>query len=223
MKKSTIFFDLDGTLVNTEEGVGKSLWYLMEKYGLDKPDRDSIRRFIGPLVPDALEKEYGFSKEEARKADFVFREYYETTGLFECELFPGVEKCLKALKEKGYRLIVTSSKEQLPCRQILERLGVAQYFDMIVGARLKENIGTKVEVLRDAMKSLGISNKEEVVLIGDSRYDAIGAKEAGIACIGVSYGFEEDFGQMRQAGVTEIFDTLEEVVDYLERSAKDEH
>ena len=208
MKKSTIFFDLDGTLVNTEEGVGKSLWYLMEKYGLDKPDRDSIRRFIGPLVPDALRKEYGFSEEEARKADFVFREYYETTGLFECELFPGVEKCLKALKEKGYRLIVTSSKEQLPCRQILERLGVAQYFDMIVGARLKENIGTKVEVLRDAMKSLGISNKEEVVLI---------------ACIGVSYGFEEDFGQMRQAGVTEIFDTLEEVVDYLERSAKDEH
>ena len=117
MKKSTIFFDLDGTLVNTEEGVGKSLWYLMEKYGLDKPDRDSIRRFIGPLVPDALRKEYGFSEEEARKADFVFREYYETTGLFECELFPGVEKCLKALKEKGYRLPEGSRKQSPSCQK----------------------------------------------------------------------------------------------------------
>lgn len=219
MKKTTILFDLDGTLVNTEEGVAKSLRYASEKYGIPEPDNAMIRRFIGPLLADSFQKEYGLSEEEAKEADLVFRERYETIGLFECELFPGVEESLKSLKEKGYRISVASSKEEVPCRRILERLGIAKYFDLICGARLKEDIGTKVEVLKDALKRLGISDKKEVVLIGDSRYDARGAREAGIDCIGVSYGFEEDFNEMRKAGVIEIFDTLAEVIEYLERSA----
>lgn len=215
MKKTTVLFDLDGTLVDTEEGVARSLRYAMDKLGMEPPDADTIRRFIGPLVPDSFQREYGFSEERAKNADSIFRERYETIGLFECRLFPGVEDALKALKEKGWRISVASSKEEEPCRQILEKFHVAQYFDLICGARLKEDIGTKIEVLRDAMKRLGISDKEEVVLVGDSRYDARGAQELGIGCIGVSYGFEEDFGEMRKAGVTEIFDTLDEVVKYL--------
>lgn len=217
MKKTTILFDLDGTLVNTEEGVAKSLRYASEKYGIPEPDRAQVRRFIGPLLEESFQREYGLSEEEAKKADLIFRERYETIGLFECELFPGVEEALKSLKEKGYQISVASSKEEVPCCRILERLGIAQYFDVICGARLKENIGTKIEVLRDALKRLGISDKSQVVLIGDSRYDARGAREAGIDCIGVSYGFETDFDEMRKAGVTEIFDTLPEVAAYLEK------
>ncbi|GFI32745.1 5'-nucleotidase [Lachnospiraceae bacterium] len=216
MKRTTILFDLDGTLVNTEEGVDKSVRYTLEKYGMGAPDRDTIRRFIGPLLIDSFQREYGFSREKAKEADMIFRERYETIGLFECELFPGVEEALKALKEKGYQISVASSKEEVPCRRILERLGIAQYFDLICGARVKENIGEKVEVLNDALKRLGISDKKEAVLIGDSRYDARGAREAGIDCIGVSYGFEEDLEEMRGAGVMEIFDSLAEVVEYLE-------
>ncbi len=223
MEKKTILFDLDGTLVDTEEGVAKSLCYAMDKLGMEHPDTDTVRRFIGPLLQDSFQREYGFTEERAKEADLIFRERYETIGLFECSLFPGVEEALKALKGKGYRISVASSKEEEPCRQILEKVHVAQYFDLICGARLKEDIGTKIEVLRDAMKRLGITDKEEVVLIGDSRYDARGAQELGIDCIGVSYGFEEDFGEMRKAGVTEIFDTLEEVVAYLGRSAANEH
>lgn len=216
MKKTTILFDLDGTLVNTEEGVDKSVRYTLEKYGMEAPDRDTIRRFIGPLLADSFQREYGFSEEKAREADMIFRERYETIGLFECELFPGVEEALKTLKDKGYRLSVASSKEEVPCRRILERLGIARYFDLICGARVKENIGEKVEVLNDAIKRLGISDKKEAVLIGDSRYDARGAGEAGIDCVGVSYGFEEDLEEMRKAGVMEIFDSLTEVIEYLE-------
>lgn len=217
MKKATILFDLDGTLVNTEEGVDKSVRYALEKYGMEAPDKDTVRRFIGPLLADSFQREYGFSKEKAQEADLIFRERYETIGLFECELFPGVKEALQVLKEKGYQLGVASSKEEAPCCRILERLGVAHYFDLICGARLKENIGEKVEVLNDAVKRLGISDKREAVLIGDSRYDARGAREAGIDCIGVSYGFEEDLEEMRKAGVMEIFDSLAEVIEYLER------
>ncbi|TGY97678.1 HAD family hydrolase [Petralouisia muris] len=216
MKKTTILFDLDGTLVNTEEGVDKSVRYTLEKYGMKEPDRNTVRRFIGPLLVDSFQREYGFSREKAEEADLIFRERYETIGLFECELFPGVKEALKILKEKGYKISVASSKEEVPCQRILERLGIAEYFDLICGARLKENIGEKAEVLNDALKRLGISDKKEAVLIGDSRYDARGAKEAGIDCIGVSYGFEEDLEEMRKAGVKEIFDTLAQVIEYLE-------
>ncbi len=216
MKKTTILFDLDGTLVNTEEGVDKSVRYTLEKYGMKEPDRNTVRRFIGPLLVDSFQREYGFSREKAEEADLIFRERYETIGLFECELFHGVKEALKILKEKGYKISVASSKEEVPCQRILERLGIAEYFDLICGARLKENIGEKAEVLNDALKRLGISDKKEAVLIGDSRYDARGAKEAGIDCIGVSYGFEEDLEEMRKAGVKEIFDTLAQVIEYLE-------
>ncbi len=216
MKKTTILFDLDGTLVNTEEGVDKSVRYTLEKYGMKEPDRNTVRRFIGPLLVDSFQREYGFSREKAEEADLIFRERYETIGLFECELFHGVKEALKILKEKGYKISVASSQEEVPCQRILERLGIAEYFDLICGARLKENIGEKAEVLNDALKRLGISDKKEAVLIGDSRYDARGAKEAGIDCIGVSYGFEEDLEEMRKAGVKEIFDTLAQVIEYLE-------
>ena len=91
MKKTTILFDLDGTLVNTEEGVAKSLRYASEKYGIPEPDRAQVRRFIGPLLEESFQREYGLSEEEAKKADLIFRERYETIGLFECELFPGVD------------------------------------------------------------------------------------------------------------------------------------
>ena len=85
MKKTTILFDLDGTLVNTEEGVAKSLRYASEKYGIPEPDRAQVRRFIGPLLEESFQREYGLSEEEAKKADLIFRERYETIGLFECE------------------------------------------------------------------------------------------------------------------------------------------
>lgn len=217
MKKTTILFDLDGTLVNTEEGVSKSVRYALEKYGIRETDRNTLKRFIGPPLIDSFQREYGFSEEKAREADAFFRERYETTGVYECALYPDVEETLKTLQKKGYHISVASSKQEEACRLILEHFKVAQYFDLIGGARMNGKISTKIQVLEDVLARLDISNREEVVLIGDTRYDALGAKEAGIDCIGVTYGFEQDFGEMRKAGVVEIFDTLQEAVACLEQ------
>ncbi len=214
-RKTTILFDLDGTLVNTEEGITKCVRHALAHFGMQETDRKKLQRFIGPPLEDSFRREYGFGAEQAKKATAVFRERYETLGVQECELFPGVEEALKAFRAHGFSLSVASSKQEPACRQILERFGIAQYFDTICGGRKEENISTKIQVLREAFLRLGIQELEEVALIGDTRYDALGAREAGIDCIGVSYGFEQDFGEMEQAGVVGIYDSLQEILDVL--------
>ena len=93
-----------------------------------------------------------------------------------------------------------------------------QYFDLIGGAR-DAGSGTKIQVLEDVIARLRLKDPGQAVLIGDTRYDAQGAKEAGIDCIGITYGFEQDFAEMKKAGTLGLFDTLPEVVDFLVQAA----
>ncbi len=215
MKKTTILFDLDGTLVNTERGITNCVQLALKAFGITDAAPGTLRRFIGPPVEESFQREYGFSVEKAKEATAIFRREYRVTGVNECELYPGVEDALKALRQKRFRIGLASSKPEPFCLQILERFQVARYFDAICGAQIDKDIRTKIQVLEVAVERLHISDPGQAVLIGDTRYDARGAQEAGIACIGVSYGFEHDFEEMRRLGVTEIFDSLSEVVSYL--------
>lgn len=215
MKKTTILFDLDGTLVNTGEGVTKSVQYALEQFGIRETDPKTLERFIGPPLLDSFQREYGFSIEQSKEAVAFFRKRYETTGVYECELYPQVEQTLQTLQEQGFSVSVASSKREESCQLILEHFQIARYFKLIGGARFDLGTSTKIQVLENVLERLGIQDRSQVVLIGDTRYDAIGAKEAGIGCIGITYGFEQDLDEMRKAGVLGIFDTLPEVVEYL--------
>lgn len=213
--KSVILFDLDGTLVNTAEGITRSVQYALKHFGMTETDQKKMERFIGPPLLESFQREYGFSEEKSNQAIKIYRERYTDKGVYECELYPEVKATLEALKKKGCRLGVASSKPEKYCQIILEHLQIAQYFEVIGGARADLGIGTKLQVLEDVLKRLHIQERDQAVLIGDTKYDAIGAREAGINCIGITYGFEQDFDEMRKAGVLEVFDTLTEVVNYL--------
>ncbi|MEY8390380.1 HAD hydrolase-like protein [Lachnospiraceae bacterium 45-W7] len=214
MQKSTILFDLDGTLVNTGEGVTKSVRCALEKLGIWESDQRKLERFIGPPLMESFPREYGFSVEKSRDAVTLFRQRYETTGVYECELYPEVKKTLQRLKKLGCTLAVASSKREDLCHVVLQYLHVDHYFDLIGGAR-DAGSSTKIQVLEDVLERLHLKDRSQAVLIGDTRYDAQGAKEAGIDCIGITYGFEQEFGEMQKAGVLGLFDTLSEVVDFL--------
>lgn len=218
MKKTTVLFDLDGTLVNTEQGITNCVRHALKAFGITDAAPGILRRFIGPPLEESFQREYGFSAEEAKEATAIFRKEYRVTGVHECELYPGAEGALMALRGKGFRIGLASSKPESFCCQILERFQVAQYFEAICGAQIDKNMGTKIQVLEEALKRLHISDRGQVALVGDTRYDAQGAREAGIACIGVSYGFEHDFEEMRRLGVVEIFDSLPKIASYLECS-----
>ncbi|MCI8992721.1 MAG: HAD hydrolase-like protein [Eubacterium sp.] len=211
----TILFDLDGTLIDSEEGVTKSVQYSLRKMGIEENDLEKLRVFIGPPLLDSYMRYYGMSEEQAKDGIRFYRERFEETGYQECLAYPYVKEILMHLKEHGYRIGLASSKPEEFCVSILEMLEISDYFDVVAGASMDGKIGEKVQVLNEALKRFSIQ-PEDAVLIGDTRFDAAGAAMIHMPCIGVSYGFGTA-EELIENGCTAVFDTLEEVERYLLR------
>ncbi len=207
-----VLWDLDGTIIDSEEGITKCVQYALNARGIDEPDLKQLRCFIGPPLELIFREKYGMTEEEAWQSVQKYRERFDVKGIFECSLYDGVKEVIAELKKKGYVQALASSKPETACRRILEHFGLTPYFDEIAGSTLDGSISTKQEVLEELgrrMKHLGIA-KEEMCLIGDTKYDVIGANEFGIPCIGVCYGFGTK-EELTKAGAVRVCDTAREV------------
>lgn len=208
---------MDGTIINSEEGITRCVQYALRAYGIDEPDRKKLLCFIGPPLDPVFREKYGMTEEEAWQAVEKYRERFDVKGIFECCLYDGVRDAIIRLKEAGYVLALASSKPETACERILEHFSLRQYFDEVVGSTLDGSISTKQEVLEELgrrMANLTIS-RDEMCLIGDTKYDAAGAKAFGVRCIGVGYGFGTK-EEMLHAGAEAVFDQIEEVERYIE-------
>lgn len=214
--KKVILFDLDGTVIDSEEGVTKCVQYALQHFGIDEPDLRKLRVFIGPPLRGQFMKVYELTAEQAEEAVVKYRERYSVTGMYECRLYPHVEETLQNLKEKGYLLALASSKNESACVDILKHLEIDRYFDLIGGATDDGKISQKADVLHMVMERLGLLDVKDYVLIGDTRFDAAGAKAVGMDCIGVTYGFGTE-EELREAEVVCVCRDLEEVEAYLEK------
>ena len=216
MTKRYILFDLDGTITDSSEGITKSVQHALKKLGIEENDQAMLRRFIGPPLDESFEKFYGFSNKKAYDAVQKYRERYNKTGIFECKLYPGVEKCIRTLKEQGYRIGMASSKPEVSCKRILEHFGILPLFDDVVGATFDGRRDKKSEILEEVMRRWSHIPKSEMCLIGDTMFDVNGAKELGIACLAVSFGFG-DVKEMKEAGVIGVCDSMEELPGMLKK------
>ena len=210
----TILFDLDGTLIDSSEGIIKSALYALEYYGIHEQDTGKLYRFIGPPLSESFEKYYGFSPEKAYEAVEKYRERYNKTGIFECRLYPGVEQCIRQLRERGYRIGMASSKPEVSCKRILEHFGILELFDDVTGATFDGRRDKKEDVLEEVFLRLGNPKPEEVLMIGDRKFDIIGAKAWGVDSVGVTYGFAPE-GELEEYGATYIADSPDEILDYV--------
>lgn len=208
-----IAFDMDGTLMNTYEGVSKAITYTMDKMGKPKPTEQQIRPCIGPPLDDSYKKIFGFTHEEAIEGVAKFREYYRDKGQFECHPYSGITDTLAALNDAGYKLFVATSKLITPALEIVRHFGLDKYFCHVEGTPPGYGDCSKADVLRNAFSSLGITDKSKVILVGDTKFDVIGAKEAGIECMGVLYGFgsEQEF---KENGADYIVETTADIADF---------
>ena len=209
-----ILFDLDGTLIDSSEGITRSAQYALAHYGIDEPDLKKIYFFIGPPLMNTFMNHYGFSKEKAVEAVAVYRERYQDTGIFECSLYPGVKECIEELKKRGYMIGMASSKPEESCKRILEHFGILELFDDVVGATFDGKIDTKEEVLNEVMRRWSDITREEMCLIGDTMFDIEGANKVAVPSIAVSFGFG-NVDEMLKAGAKTVVDDLRKLPDVL--------
>ena len=186
---STVFFDLDGTLIDSGEGVFNSVEYALKKIGIEVEDKSKLRCFIGPPLTVSFKTFYGFDDENADRGVVYYREYYKDKGIFECYVYDGIEECLKRLKKAGKRVMVATSKPEEYAKRILEKMGIAKYFDFIAGATMDEKTrANKIEIMQYAFDSCGVS-PDDTIMVGDRLFDIEGAKHFGMECIAVLYGY----------------------------------
>ncbi len=206
-----ILFDLEGTLTASAEGITKSVQYALLKLGIDEPDLKKLEGFIGPPLLDQFMNAYGMDETTARQAVVYYRERYEEKGIYENEVYPGVRELLKALKAQGYQLGVASSKPVFYVKQILERFGLTGFFAVIEGSQMDGRRTSKGEVIQEALKNLKMENcREQTVMVGDRKHDVQGAREAGIDCVAVSYGYGS-VQELQQANPVMIAPAIEGV------------
>ena len=209
--KKTILFDLDGTLTDSGEGIINCVIYALERFGLPIPPRDSLRYFVGPPLHESFVKQ-GVPAELAEEAVAVYRERYVPTGMFENTPYDGVRELLEKLNANGYTLYVASSKPEWMCVKILEHFDLAKYFKMICGATMDTSRTNKEAVIEYLIQKN--SRSDNMIMVGDTKFDVLGAKAHGIPCVGVSWGYGA-VEEMREAGAAFVADTMEQLKEYL--------
>ena len=146
---------------------------------------------------------YNFSEEEANQTLQFYRDRFSVTGLFENEVYEGIEELLKKLKQSNYRLAVATSKPTVFAKRILDNFDLSRYFEVIVGSELDGTRTAKGEVIAEVLKQMNIKEKDDCVMIGDRKHDLIGASENAIDSIGVTYGYGSQ-QELEEANATYI-------------------
>jgi len=203
MSKEVILFDLDGTLTDPQVGITKSVRHALNAYGIQVDDLASLCPFIGPPLHESFMKFYGFSAEKAYEAIEKYREYFRETGIYENEIYAGIEELLQKLVGEGKQLAIATSKPTVFAARIAEHFGITRYFECIIGSELDGSRTRKSEVIAQVLRDLAVQDLGTVVMIGDREHDIIGARETGLDSIGVLYGYGSR-DELERAGATAI-------------------
>lgn len=188
MKYPYVLFDLDGTLTDPAEGITKSVEHALSYYGISVADRRELYPFIGPPLTDSFINYYGFDSATAVEAVEHYREHFAVKGLFENEVYDGVEEMLRYLAGSGRKILLATSKPAVFARQILSHFGLNGYFTFVSGSELDGTRVDKSEVIAYALESVDAAAKD-CIMIGDRVFDAEGAKSFGMDFAAALYGY----------------------------------
>ncbi|MCM1539623.1 MAG: HAD hydrolase-like protein [bacterium] len=237
-----LLFDLDGTLTDPKEGICKSVQYALRAFGIEEPDIDKLEPFIGPPLTDSFMEFYGMTKERALEAVEKYRERFSVTGWAENFVYEGIPHMLKGLREAGYVLAVASSKPTVFVERILTHFDLREAFSVVVGSELDGRRVSKDEVIKEALRQLfaeqdgtetalcmngqedgqfrGLDawketvRRDELLMIGDRKFDVEGAHALGIRCVGVTYGYAPP-GELAEAQADFLADSPDELLELL--------
>ena len=187
MKYKTIVWDIDGTLLNTLEGLVAAYQYTIEQLNLPEKSYEEIATFIGPTPQTIFVSKFGLSEIEAQKAADVFRDRYKNVDLLKAEPYPNLLSVLESFSKMGYKQAVATNKRQDYAVDICKHFGIDKYCQPIYGTDNFNKL-SKAELIKNCLKDLEVADNQ-VAMIGDTVGDKTAAEQAGIDFIGVNYGF----------------------------------
>jgi phosphoglycolate phosphatase len=204
---AAVLFDLDGTLTNPRVGITRSVQFALGRLGVVVDDPEKLTPYIGPPLRVSFREFHGLSDHDAGTALAHYREYYERTGMFENEEYPGIARMLGLLKDRATALFVATSKPRVYAERILRHFELDSFFTAIEGSELDETRSNKAELIAWMIERHGL-DRARCVMVGDRRHDAEGARSNGMDSIGVGYGFGSR-EELETAGVTYFVDSVE--------------
>ena len=210
-----LLFDLDGTLTESGPGITNGVRYALQRAGISCEDPAVLTQFIGPPLYLSFMKHFALDEDKARALVPVYKEYYNQTGIYENEPYPGIPDMLRELKARGFCLAVASAKPQDMVGIVIRHFHLEEYFDVLCGAADTGAPDTKKKSILAAMSFFG-ADKKEVLMIGDRKDDMDGAKECGIRGIAVSWGYAPE-GELEETDALAIVSTPEELSRLLKR------
>ncbi|MDY3791491.1 MAG: HAD hydrolase-like protein [Oscillospiraceae bacterium] len=184
-------FDVDGTLLDTTEGVLSSVKYTIDRFGFEPLSREKLKKFIGPPIQNSFASAYGLSGDILQDIAGVFRNRYKDEDLFKAKPYEGIYDAMKWLSDNNVKIAIATYKRQDYAEKILREFGFDKYTDIMYGAD-HENKLKKRDIIEKCIADSGVTDYSKVVMIGDSDNDAIGAREIGVNFIAVTYGFGFD-------------------------------
>lgn len=198
---ATIFFDLDGTLIDSAVGITRCVAHALEQMGEPVPPQAQLRRWIGPPLRDSFGP---LLADDARIEEAVqhYRDRFETHGWAEHDIYEGIGEVVLALSGAGHRLAVVTAKNEPHARKIIAHLPFGHAFEEVIGATPCGRLSHKPELIGEAFARLGPS-AGDTWMIGDRHMDIDGARHHGIGSVGVLWGFGGE-QELRAAGATHL-------------------
>lgn len=209
-------FDVDGTLLDTTEGVLSSVKYTIDYFGFEPLCEEQLKKFIGPPIQNSFASTYGLSGDILQDIAEIFRNRYKEVDLFKAKPYEGIYDVMHCLTKNDIKIAIATYKRQDYAEMILRKFGFDKYTDVIYGAD-HENKLKKQDIIENCIINSGVSDFSRVVMIGDSDNDAIGAENIGVKFIAVTYGFGfysfDDANRFQNIGIAR---TTEELKKFFE-------
>jgi phosphoglycolate phosphatase len=211
--KKIAFFDLDGTVSDSGEGIVNAITYAEEKLKYTPVSLEDKRSCIGPPLARSFMRLYGLSFEDAEHMINVYREYYTVKGIYENVMYEGIKELFEHLTLSGWELRICSAKPTGMVETVLKHFDVYKYFTSLTGAEMHGDYPGKAVLIKNIIER---EKPEKAVMIGDRRDDIEGGKANNIASIGVLWGYGSE-EELKNAGATHIVSTSREIADILSR------
>lgn len=182
-------FDLDGTLLDTREGVIKAILRVIKDFSLNEPDRTILEGMIGPPIQESFKNIFGLSKERSINMANVFRDYYKKDEyLLLAKPYDGIYSVLESLFKAGVKIGIATYKREDYAKKLLTAKGFDQYTKYIYGSDYEGKL-KKEDIIRLCLEGMNCEDYSRAVYIGDSKSDGQAAMSLKIKFIAVLYGF----------------------------------